>query len=383
MEEDLLAKDKNIVVMKLLHYFITEKNYNPIILQGVENEIWLENMDEDYKVIRIVSGYIHNDEQFDFDKFKTKRIVKKIQKKTFSWNMNVFSIFLNLGDNVSESLNEGKNLIGVKISDEEDIPKNEVITSTFPDLAENMEYKEEGIALFAKLTGDINRHSQEDAIKQDKVFQSKYPIVTYILIAIQFLCFFIPTIIGQYTKVLEMFSIYRPFILAGQYYRLITGTFLHATILHLFVNCFSLYVIGSQLESFLGKIKYIVIYLVSALFGALLSFVFLGQSASVGASGAIFGLLGSLLYFGYHYRVYLGNVLIRQIVPIIVLNLGIGFLDKRIDNAAHIGGLVGGIIITMALGIDNKSSKFEMINGWIITFISLCFLVFMGFFYVK
>ena len=244
MEEDLLAKDKNIVVMKLLHYFITEKNYNPIILQGVENEIWLENMDEDYKVIRIVSGYIHNDEQFDFDKFKTKRIVKKIHKKTFSWNMNVFSIFLNLGDNVSESLNEGKNLIGVKISDEEDIPKNEVITSTFPDLAENMEYKEEGIALFAKLTGDINRHSQEDAIKQDKVFQSKYPIVTYILIAIQFLCFFIPTIIGQYTKVLEMFSIYRPFILAGQYYRLITGTFLHATILHLFVNCFSLYVIG-------------------------------------------------------------------------------------------------------------------------------------------
>ena len=69
--------DKNVIVMKLLHYFITEKNYNPIILQGAENEIWLENMDENYKIVRIVSNYIHNNEQFDFDIFKTKRIVKK------------------------------------------------------------------------------------------------------------------------------------------------------------------------------------------------------------------------------------------------------------------------------------------------------------------
>ena len=102
MEAELELDDKNIMVMKLLHYFITEKNYNPIILQGVENEIWLENLNEDYKVVRIVSGYIHNDAQFDFDKFKTKRIIKKIRKKTLSLSMNVFSIFLNLGENVTE-----------------------------------------------------------------------------------------------------------------------------------------------------------------------------------------------------------------------------------------------------------------------------------------
>ena len=62
MENNILD-DKNMFVMKLLYYFITEKNYNPIILQGVENEIWLENMDEDYRVVRIVSGKIINDEQ--------------------------------------------------------------------------------------------------------------------------------------------------------------------------------------------------------------------------------------------------------------------------------------------------------------------------------
>ena len=75
--DDVLFDDKNIMAMKLLHYFITEKNYNPIILQGVEDEIWLENLQEDYQVVRIVSGYIHNNEQFDFDKFKTKRIMNK------------------------------------------------------------------------------------------------------------------------------------------------------------------------------------------------------------------------------------------------------------------------------------------------------------------
>ena len=76
METDIMLDDKNVLTMKLLHYFITEKNYNPIILQGVDNEIWLENLEEDYKVVRIVSGYIHNNEQFVFDVFKVSSLIK-------------------------------------------------------------------------------------------------------------------------------------------------------------------------------------------------------------------------------------------------------------------------------------------------------------------
>ena len=72
---EMKLDDNNTVVMKLLHYFITEKDYNPIILQGADNEIWLENMNEDYKVVRIVTERIYNDEQFTFDSFKTKRIL--------------------------------------------------------------------------------------------------------------------------------------------------------------------------------------------------------------------------------------------------------------------------------------------------------------------
>ena len=82
---DTQISERDLLSMKLLHYFITKKNYTPIIVQGVENEIWLENLDSDYKVVRIVNSYIHNDEQLNFDVFKTKRMVKKIKRKTFSF----------------------------------------------------------------------------------------------------------------------------------------------------------------------------------------------------------------------------------------------------------------------------------------------------------
>ena len=103
---------------------------------------------------------------------------------------------------------------------------------------------------------------------------------------------------------------------------------------------------------------------------------------SVGASGAIFGVIGALLYFGYHYRIFLGNVIKTQIIPLIVLNLAMGFVIANVDNFAHIGGLIGGILSTMALGVEGKSTKSEMINGWIITFIYLAFIIYLGFVYV-
>ncbi len=378
MEEELMLDKKNVITMKLLHYFITEKNYNPIILQGVDNEIWLENLEEDCKVIRIVSGYIHNDEQFEFDVFKTKRIVRKIKKKTFSLNIKVLSIFLNLGDNISKDFNDNPNLLCVNAHEESDLNKNELLQSIFPDLSSKMKYSEEGIDLFMKITGDINKHNREDASRIEDTFKSKFPYFTYVLIAINCIFFFVPIILGQYKYVIDMFCVHGPSVRAGDYYRLLTGIFLHGSILHLFFNSYSLYIIGSQIESYLGKIKFLIIYFFSGLCGSLLSITLSGGTASIGASGAIFGLMGALCYFGYYYRVYLGNVLKSQLIPLIALNLGMGFILNGIDNYAHIGGLIGGIIITKALGVKDKSHISDKVNGWIITIIFFAFLLYMG-----
>ena len=371
--------DKNLIVMKLLHYFITEKNYNPIILQGAENEIWLENMDEDYKIVRIVSNYIHNKEQFDFDMFKTKRIVKKIKKKTLSLNINTLSIFLSLGDNVD--LSSSKNVDCIMVNEEEDLKNSSIIKDIFPDLSKKLKFNEEGVQLFMKITNDINNHNKTDAEKINEVFKMKMPYITYALILINALLYFIPLLTGSYDKIINDFCIYAPAIKSGELYRLFTGIFLHGNLLHLAFNCYALYILGMQLESFMGKVKYLIIYLFSGLMGALFSMIFNNYSASIGASGAIFGIMGAIVYFGYHYRVYLGNVIKSQIIPVIVLNLAIGFLSSGIDNFAHIGGLIGGLLITMGLGIKYKSSTSQKINGWVLSIIFLAFTLYMAFFY--
>ena len=381
MDTDVLLDDKNVIVMKLLHYFITEKNYNPIILQGVDNEIWLENLNEDYKVVRIVSGYIHNDEQFDFDIFKTKRIIKKIKRKTLSFNMNVLSIFLNLGDNVTKDLTANKNALCIKIDSEKDFSKDNNLKTIFPDLTKKLNYKEDGVELFARITSDINNHNKEDAKKIEKVFSNKKPTITYALIIINVLLYFIPIIFGFYNELINKYCIFAPSIRNGEYYRLLTGAFIHANILHLGCNCYALYVLGTQVESYLGKIKYIIIYILSALSASLFSMIFAKNTASIGASGAIFGIMGALLCFGYYYRVYLGNVLKSQLIPLIIFNLLLGFTLNGIDNFAHIGGLLGGVGITMALGIDGKSKKYESINGIVITTIFIIFEIYMAFVY--
>ena len=370
----VISPENEELVMKLLRYFIKEKNYNPIVVRGVQNEIWLENMKEDYKIVRIVSNYIHNDEQFEFDLMKTKQLTKAIRKKTLSFKMNTLSIFTNLGDNVNLSNYSNVPKIDIAfVNKTDDLSNYNFIINSFPDIMKKTTFKEKGFELFTKITGDIAEKNRGEAMMNEDVFSKKKPIVTVSLIVINVIIFLITMMFG----LIEDFAVNRFYILNGQYYRLFTGMFLHANIWHLVFNMYALYIIGSQLESFLGRYRYLIVYLLSGLAGSVLS-IFFSAGFSVGASGAIFGLLGSLLYFGYHYRVYLETVVKSQIIPLIIINLIIGMMPG-IDNWAHIGGLIGGILSTMAVGVKYKSTKFEMVNGWVLYIIYIGAVLFMTF----
>ncbi len=371
--------EKNTLAIKLVHYFIVEKGYTPIILQGVKDEIWLENLDEEYKVVRIVLGYIHNDEQYKFDVFKTNRIIKKIKAKTLSFRVKVLSIFLDLGNSVSLDENKSKNITAIELKEEKDAKKNTVLQQYYPDLPNKMRLGKKGIELFIKATQDINEHNMEDQKKMADVFKVKKPIITYILILLNVAIYFIPMLLGISDTIFSQYAVYGPFVRFGQYYRLLTGAFIHANVAHLLFNMYALWIIGSQLENFIGKTRYIIVYLFSAITASLLSIIINDNVVSVGASGAIFGLLGALLYFGYHYRVYLGNVIKSQIIPLIVINLALGFLMTGVDNAAHIGGLIGGGLMMIGVGVKYKSSGFEKINGLIVSLIYLGFLIYLAF----
>lgn len=381
MENTLVIRDKDLMIMKLSHYFITEKNYNPIILHGINDEIWLENLDSDYRVVRIVGHYIHNNEQMNFDKFKLNRIIKQIKKKTFTFNMNVLSIYVDVGENVTmvEEEEHFKSIFANKVKD----LKNPELLEVFPDIIEKTKFEEKGIDLFAKITNDINNTNIDKGEKLAKIFTNKSSLITYTIIIICVIVFGLMYILGNGSMdegTLITFGANLGFFTKnGEYFRLLTCAFLHIGIVHLLFNMYALYVIGPQVESFFGKFKFTLIYLLSAISASTLSLIFNDNVISAGASGAIFGLLGALLYFGYYYRVYLGNVLKSQIVPIILINLVFGFVVSGVDNAAHIGGLIGGVLTSMALGAPDKNNKADRINGFIVLAIYFGFIIYMAF----
>ncbi len=375
MEQIVINKNDELV-MKLLHYFITEMGYSPIVLHGAKDEIWLEKLDGDYQIVRIVSNYIHNNDQLNFDLFRTRQIMKQIKKKTFSFNMNTLSLFVNLGDNVDiNQYLHTDNIDCASIQTIQDFNKYSFITESFPTITKKTTFKEKGADLFLKITGEITKKNEQESIKAEEVFKVKRPYITYALLVINAIIFFLvhwnPQLLNNLVLLKNINS---------EYYRIITAAFTHYDIFHLLFNMYALYVIGSQIESFFGKKKYMIIYLFSIITSGLMSITFMpNNGASLGASGAIFGLFGSLIYFGYHYRLYLGTVLRSQVIPLIIFNLLLGFMITGVDNAAHIGGLIGGILISMACGVKYKSTKSERINGCILSIILLTFLTYISF----
>lgn len=369
-----LVDKKDEIVMRLVHYFITEENYQPIIVNGVKNEIWLENLNANYKVIRINSNYIHNEEQLKFDNFKIKNVTKQIKKKTLSFKLKTLNILLDLNDNIP--LKEDKLIDNYKVDSLKDIRQDDNLAGLFPKLKTMTLKKTDDVENFIKLTNDINEKSEADNKEYERIFKPKRIVITNILVVLNIIMFALTMTVP---KLANMFILDPTAVRNGEVYRLLTSTFMHASILHLVFNMYALFVIGKQVETFLGKSKFLLVYLFSGLTGSLLSCA-ITNSYSLGASGAIFGLMGSLLYFGYHYRLYLGSVLLGQIVPVIVINLVIGYLTPSIDNAAHIGGLVGGLFLSMALGVNKDDERSSKVNGIITSLILLLFLIYLVFF---
>jgi membrane associated rhomboid family serine protease len=141
------------------------------------------------------------------------------------------------------------------------------------------------------------------------------------------------------------FALFAPSVSQGKWWILITAGFLHGSILHLFFNAYILWVVGGQLESIVGSIRFGIIYLVSLLGGSTASYLFSPFGTySVGASGAIFGLMGAMIVVGRKIRID-----ISQITTLVILNVVLGFVISGIDWRAHLGGLFAGALITWVL----------------------------------
>ena len=369
-------------VWKLIYYFIVMENYSPVIIHDNEDEIWLEKADGKYNVIRIASKYIHNQDQLTYDYNKVEHILKKIKRKALFFRVRLLNVFTNVNDDL-EVEGSFNNTVCVNFKQWEDINKS-VFVNEFPAILEKTNFKEKGEQLLMKISEEINKKSVQEAKKSAEIFKQDTPYITYSLIAINVLIFIAMYLFGKGSlhipTLLDFGASYPLLIKSGEYYRLLTSGFIHIGLMHLLFNNYALFLIGSQLESLYGRFKYIIIYLVTIVISSLFSLLFVTESVSAGASGAIFGLLGAFLYFGYHHRVYLGNMMRSQIIPLILINLLIGFSIPAINNAAHIGGLISGVMIAAALGIKYKTTLIEQINAIAIISIFVGFLVYLGFF---
>ena len=162
----------------------------------------------------------------------------------------------------------------------------------------------------------------------------------------------------------SMGAMYTPSVIEnGEFYRLFTSMFLHFSLEHIFGNMLLLLFLGEILERRLGKIKYLVVYLLGGIFGNVLSMLMdLRLSTddmpiSAGASGAVFALLGALAYLLIINKGKLAGVSIQRLALLIVLSIWDGITTDNIDIAAHIGGLIAGFVLTLILYKEQANDK--------------------------
>lgn len=188
---------------------------------------------------------------------------------------------------------------------------------------------------------------------------------TVILIAVNSVVFLVLSMFGNTEDagfMLRYGAAFEPLIVEGhEYYRIFTSMFLHFGITHLLNNMVLLGALGWNLELEIGKVKFLVIYLLSGIGGNLLSLyhdIHTGDPAvSAGASGAIFGLMGALLYVVIANRGRLGRLSGRGMAVMVFLSLYFGLTSSGVDNFAHIGGLIVGFIVAVVLyhpGVHNR-----------------------------
>lgn len=152
--------------------------------------------------------------------------------------------------------------------------------------------------------------------------------------------------------VLEYGAAYTPYIIQnGEVYRLFTSMFLHFGIEHLVNNMLVLFVLGSRLEQVIGKIRFFLIYLLGGIAGNVVSLLLELKtqefSVSAGASGAVFAVMGAMIYVVVRNKGWLGDLSMRQILVMAAFSLYFGFTSSGVDNAAHIGGLLAGFVLAV------------------------------------
>ena len=187
------------------------------------------------------------------------------------------------------------------------------------------------------------------------------------MVAINIIVFIVLEIMGDTHSapfMLEHGASYAPMVLEGQYWRLFSCMFLHFGFEHLAYNMFSLFFLGDILESIVGPVRYLIIYLLGGLGGNLVSLYMSVQSESTkisaGASGAIFAVMGAFFYIALRNRKGFGKDGMRRLGLMVVLMIMQGIVDRGVDQSAHMGGMAAGFLLGILLYHPGSDARISM-----------------------
>ncbi|MEH7414137.1 rhomboid family intramembrane serine protease [Neobacillus drentensis] len=351
-------KEEGYIFWRLAYSFISNHGYRVIQLFENQKELWLEKLEN--KKAPIIRMLLHNldwsnalQRDIEFTASNGERVRKQIGRS----ELNVLNIYVSEFPPVDEyEFRLTKPFVfpkGNKTIVNSILLTKELLESGFGEVSERIgsevhfdfhEVDSEQAVEELKRSA-LNLANNKVKAERDLLFSGK-PLFTYVFIVIQLAVFLWLQFHGGSTNTSTLIKYgakVNALIYQGEWWRLIAPVFLHIGFLHLVMNTLALYFLGTTVERIFGKTRFLLIYLFAGFTGFIASFLF-SSNLSAGASGAIFGCFGALLYFGVVFPKLFSRTMGMNLIVVLGINLVFGFSTSGIDNAGHLGGLFGGFL---------------------------------------
>lgn len=364
--------NEQYAMYQMAYHLVANNEYEVLHIDEKNNEIWLEKYE--HKISNVVR-FVHNG--FDWKNHLKRDIavvfqkVKAMKKLLTGKQIEIYNVYSSSHSPVDDweilrkpmQLHE-KNPIKMNVyylSDEgfndEKARFEKALGVPVIEISheQSEETKEEKIAYYKSQLIHILEKKRKEA---EEVFTFGKPFLTYFLLAINVFIFILLELNGGSTDTETLIAYgakYNPAIVDGQWWRLISSMFLHIGFLHLFMNMLAVYYLGAMVERIYGSWRFLIIYFMSGIGGSLASFAFT-TNVSAGASGALFGLFGALLFFGLINKKVFFQTMGNNILLLIGINIVIGFMIPQIDVGAHLGGLIAGFIASAVFHLPKKKN---------------------------
>ncbi|MGN1400724.1 MAG: rhomboid family intramembrane serine protease [Bacillus sp. (in: firmicutes)] len=339
--------------------------YSIITMTDNGREVWLEyNGKHTYDVVRLMRHDYDWANVMKRDLERTLMNGVKIRKQLFKKPISILNVYVSqykpvddYSSMINQTVQHEKVSVTSMLLDSEEaaeglqaLEEKTMVPLVISDLSAEVSEAEVLYVKKRAIDNGVQRRKEEQQLFQGKT------IITKLFLAIQIAVFIIMEFVGSSESTLTLVEFgakYNPAIVDGEWWRFLTPVFVHIGLLHLLMNSVALLYIGGEVEKMFGSVRFIFIYLFAGFAGVLGSFIF-NPAISAGASGAIFGCFGALLYFGLTNPKLFFRTMGTNIIVLVLINLVFGFTFSGIDNAGHIGGLIGGFLASAVVCLPKR-----------------------------